>query len=145
MLCNHCGCHVSEGAVFCPGCGAKMQQETHSHGKKEPETVIMKGLCNRVKNSFYVQNGKAILTNRRFIYLKHHVAKILAIGLLVNLTEGDIEFEIPLSDIKEIEDGRQGFSKTIKIHTKSGEEFHFYFSKRIEWKIALQNALDDHH
>ncbi len=143
MLCHHCGCKVPEDAAYCPGCGAKVQQETQPLSKKEPEVVIMKGLCNRVKNSFYVQNGKAILTNRRFIYLKHHVAKIFAIGLLVNLTEGDIDFDIPLSDIKDIEDGRQGFSKTIKIHTKSGEEYHFYFSKRIEWKIALQNAIDE--
>lgn len=143
MFCKHCGSRLTENATYCPGCGTKIQSETQSLNKKDPEVVVMKGLCNRVKSRFYVQNGKAILTNRRFIYLKHGIGKIFAIGLLVNLTEGDVDFEIPLSNIKDIEDGRQGINKTIKIHTKSGEEFHFYFTKREEWKMALRNAIDE--
>ena len=142
MFCQQCGSRLPKQAAFCPGCGVRVEPENQSLNRKDPEVVIIKGLCNRVKSRFFVQNGKAMLTNRRFIYLKHGIGKIFAIGLLVNLTEGDVDFEIPLNDIKSIEDGRQGFSKTIKIHTFSGEEFHFYFSKREEWKIALQNAVE---
>ena len=122
------------------GCGVRVEPD-----RTDVEVVVIKGLCNRVKSRFFVQNGKAMLTNRRFIYLKHGIGKIFAISLLANLTGRDVDFEIPLSDSKSIEDGRQGFSKTIKIHTFSGEEFHFYFSKREEWKIALQNALEGNH
>lgn len=142
MFCENCGSRLHENAVYCSECGTKIQSGVQTMNK-DPEQVVMKGICNRVKSRFFVQNGKALLTNRRFIYLKHNSAKVIAIGLLVNLTQGDIDFEIPLSEIKEIEDARQGFSKTIKIHTKSGEVFHFYFTNRVEWKIALQNAIDE--
>jgi hypothetical protein len=102
----------------------------------------MQGLCNRVKSKLYVQNGKAMLTNKRFIYLKHSFAKILLMGALVNLTSGDIDFDISLSDILNIEDGRQGFSKPIIINMKDGSKYNFYFTNREEWKIKIQSAID---
>lgn len=101
----------------------------------------MKGLCNRVKSPLFVQNGSVILTNRRFIYLKHSLAKIAAIGVLTYLTEGSYDFDIPLSDIASIEDGRQGISKTIIINTKDGKRYNFYVTNREEWKIKIQSAV----
>jgi len=101
----------------------------------------MEGLCNRVKSKLFVQNGKGMLTNKRFVYFKHGFGKIMVMGALVNLTQGDIDFEIPISDIDHLEDGRQGVSKTIKVFTKAGEMYHFYFTKREHWIIAFQNVL----
>ena len=70
------------------------------------------------------------------------IFKTAAIGLLVNLTKGSYDFEIPISDIKEIKDGRQGISKTIIICTNSGEEYNFYFTDRQKWIIEFNNLIN---
>lgn len=138
MFCRECGNELPINSKFCPNCGASI-----ANGEKdEPEIIIMKGLCNLVKNPLFVQNGNAILTNRRFVYLKHSLAKIMVIGALVNLTSGSFDFDIPLENISSIEDGRQGISKTIIINTKDGERYNFYVTNREEWKIKLQSAID---
>lgn len=141
MFCIKCGEKLEDTAVFCSQCGEKVGNSQVNHQNEELEEVLMSGLCNRVKNILFVQNGKAMLTNKRFIYLKHSLAKIAAIGVLVNLTEGSYDFDIPLNEIQSIEDGRQGLSKTIIINTKKGEKYNFYVTKREEWKIKLQSAI----
>jgi hypothetical protein len=142
MFCMKCGAKLPDEVMFCSSCGTRVGSEVLKSEStlNQPEKVIMQGLCNRVKSKLYVQNGKAMLTNHRFIYLKHSFAKILAIGFFVNLTSGDIDFDIPLTEIQSLEDGRQGVSKTIIINTKSGERYNFYFTRREEWKIAIQSA-----
>lgn len=106
------------------------------------EKIIKEGLANRVKSTFNVQNGRGILTNRRFIYSRHKLSKIIAIGALVNLTQGDYEFEIRLEDIKGISRGKQGFSSNVLvIETKSGEVYKFAVTKYLEWEIAFNNVL----
>lgn len=66
----------------------------------------------------------------------------MVIGALVNLTKGSYDFDIPITDILSIEDGRQGISKTIVINTKNGEKYNFYVTKREEWKICIQSTID---
>lgn len=143
MYCINCGEELQKDAVFCQKCGNRVEINTFEKNTEEntQEIIIIQGLCNRVKNPLFVQNGNAILTNKRFIYLKHSLAKVLAAGVLVNLTKGNYDFDIPIKEISSIEDGRQGVSKTIIINTKSGERYNFYFTKREEWKIHLQNAM----
>ena len=143
MFCSSCGKQLPDESAFCSACGANLKAVTQNDRSDDEaeEKIIMQGVCNRVKSAMNVQNGKAMLTNQRFIYLKHNVVATLAIGALVNLASGTYEFDIPLSDIESIEDGRQGVSKTIIINTKSGERYNFYFHKREEWKIAIQNAV----
>ena len=100
------------------------------------EKIVMEGLCNHIKGTFNVQNGRGILTNQRFIYSRHKLSKIIAIGALVNLTQGDYEFEIPISDIK------QGFSSNVLVvETKGGDSYKFAVAKYIEWEIAFNNVL----
>lgn len=142
MFCIKCGTQLPNEASFCTSCGEKVGTKSLA-SSDEGEKVLMSGLCNRVKSPLFVQNGNAILTNKRFVYLKHKLAKIFAIGALVNFTEGSYEFDIPLNEISSIEDGRQGFSKTIIINTYSGNRYNFYFTKREEWKIVLQNAMQE--
>lgn len=106
------------------------------------EKIVMEGLANRVKSTFNVQNGRGILTNRRFIYSRHKLSKIIAIGALVNLTQGDYEFEIRLEDIKGISRGKQGFSSNVLvIETKAGDVYKFAVTKYLEWEIAFNNVL----
>lgn len=104
------------------------------------EKIIIQGICNHIKGAL-VENGHGILTNQRFIYSKHSLAKIAAMGVLVNLTQGSYEFEIPLSNISSVHEKKRLFSKVVQITTLSGEEYTFYFSRLMEWKIAFSNLL----
>ena len=104
------------------------------------EKIIIQGVCNRIKGAF-VENGHGMLTNQRFIYSKHSLAKIPALGVIVNLTQGSYEFDIPLTAISSGREKKRLFSKVILITTLSGEEYTFYFSKLMEWKIAFSNLL----
>lgn len=104
------------------------------------ETIILQGVCNRIKGAF-VENGHAMLTNQRFIYSKHSFAKIAAMGVLVNLTKGDFDFDIPITAIKDIEETKRLMSKVLVIRTKD-TEYKFFFTKLEEWKIAFSNAQE---
>lgn len=104
------------------------------------ETIILQGVCNRIKGAF-VENGHAMLTNQRFIYSKHSLAKIAVMGLLVNLTKGDFDFDIPIADITDIEETKRLMSKVLVIRTQDAE-YKFFFTKLEEWKIAFSNVRE---
>ena len=99
-------------------------------------------MCNRVKGAF-VENGHAMLTNKRFIYSKHSLTKIAAMGVLVNLTKGDFDFEIKIEDIKEVSEAKRLFDKILVVSTMSGDEYKFFFTKLEEWKIHFNNLLSN--
>lgn len=142
MFCSNCGAELNENSNFCSNCGQPIVSNNKATSTSSDEEIAIKeGLCNRVKSKLFVQNGHGLLTNKRFIYSKHSFAKIAVMGVLVNLTKGSYDFDIPISDIKEIKDGRQGFSKTIIICTKSGEEYNFYFTDRQKWLIEFENVI----
>lgn len=105
------------------------------------EKVLLQGLCNRIKGAF-VENGHGMLTDRRFIYSKHSFAKILLIGAFVNLTKGDYEFDIPISDIKCVKETNRLLNKILVIETRYGNEYKFYFTKRKEWKALFDNLIN---
>lgn len=106
------------------------------------EKIVMEGLANRVKGTFNVQNGRGILTDQRFIYSRHKLSKIIAIGALANLTQGDYEFEIPVSEIASFSRGKHGFSSNVLVvETKEGASYKFAVTKYIEWEIAFNNVL----
>lgn len=137
IKCPECGNNISDKATTCPHCGYPINIPNETE-----EKIVMSGVCNRVKSALFVQNGSAILTNKRFIYMKHSLPKTFVLGAFVNLTKGDFDFDIQLGSIASIEDGRQGISKTIVINTKDGDRYNFYFTKREEWKIAFANAIN---
>lgn len=106
------------------------------------EKILIEGLCNRAKGAF-VENGHAMLTNKRFIYSKHSLTKIAAMGVLVNLTKGDFDFEIKIEDIKEVSEAKRLFDKILVVSTMSGDEYKFFFTKLEEWKIHFNNLLSN--
>lgn len=145
MFCPNCGTQIPDSAAFCSGCGTPVQNKDGSGAvssqAEEQDQILMEGICNRVKSAMNVQNGKAALTKSRFIYYKHKAGAVLTAGLFVNLMQGSFDFDIPLTDIKEIVDGKQGLQKTIVFHCKDGNEYNFYFAKRDEWKAKLEEAI----
>ncbi len=102
------------------------------------EIIILQGICNRIKGAF-VENGHAMLTNQRFIYSKHSFAKIAVMGALVNFTKGDFDFDIPVVDITEVKETKRLMSKVLIIRTQD-TEYHFFFTRLEEWKIAFSNV-----
>ncbi len=143
MFCSNCGNQIDSNAKFCSHCGNKVASDISvSNDTIDKEVVIKEGLCNRVKSKLFVENGHGLLTNKRFIYSKHSLAKIAVMGVLVNATKGSFDFEIPVNQIAGIKEGRQGISKTIIICTKSGEEFNFYFTDKLKWEIEFQNLIN---
>lgn len=144
MFCSNCGKEIVGNANFCSNCGSPIEQSCDTQKNYAPnadhEIIIQKGLSNRCKGLF-VENGYGMLTNKRFIYSKHHTGEILAIGVFIYLTKGNYDFDIPITNIKNIEDGKHGFSKTIIINTKDGDSYEFYFKNREEWKIAFSNLI----
>lgn len=140
MFCSKCGKQIEDNAVFCSGCGNKVGAEIQQPSE-DSEIVLKEGLCNRIKSKLFVENGHGLLTNKRFIYSKHSLAKIAVMGVLVNATKGDYDFEIPVESITGIREGRQGISKTIIICTKTGEEFNFYFNDMLKWEIEFKNLI----
>lgn len=142
MYCSNCGKRLEDTDNFCSGCGKQVNSQSGPiQHEAVKETVIKEGLCNRIKSRLFVENGHGLLTNKRFIYSKHSLAKIASMGVLVNLTKGSFDFEIAVEDILEIKEGRQGISKTIIICTNSGDEFNFYFTDKLKWEIAFQNLI----
>ena len=101
MFCSNCGAELNENSNFCSNCGQPItSNNTANSDSSDEEIAIKEGLCNRVKSKLFVQNGHGLLTNKRFIYSKHSFAKIAVMGVLVNLTKGSYDFDIPISDIK---------------------------------------------
>jgi hypothetical protein len=105
------------------------------------EKIIMEGLANHIKSRFNVQNGRGILTNKRFIYCKHGVAQTLVLGMWVNLTKGDYDHEIPLTDIKNAEIRKNGLGHKLTITTRDNEIYQYGISKALDWEIAFNNVL----
>lgn len=140
MFCSKCGKQLEDNDVFCSGCGNKVGAGIQQPSE-DREIVLKEGLCNRIKSKLFVENGHGLLTNKRFIYSKHSLAKMAVMGVLVNATKGDFDFEIPIKDISGIKEGRQGISKTIIICTRSGEEFNFYFNDKLKWEIEFNNLI----
>lgn len=142
MYCSKCGKLLEDTAVFCSGCGNKVGSSVQPTQEEDKEIVIKEGICNRIKSKMFVENGHGLLTNKRFIYSKHSLAKIAVMGVLVNATKGTFDFEINVKDIARIKEGRQGISKTIIICTRSGEEFNFYFNDKLKWEIEFNNLIE---
>lgn len=142
MFCSKCGKQLEETAVFCSGCGNKVGSSVQLPQEENKEVVLKEGVCNRIKSKLFVENGHGLLTNKRFIYSKHSLAKMAVMGVLVNLTKGSYDFEIAVEDISCIKEGRQGISKTIIICKRNGEKFNFYFNDILKWEIEFRNLIE---
>ncbi|MHC1721013.1 MAG: hypothetical protein AB9844_10200 [Clostridiaceae bacterium] len=141
MICLKCGKMMFEGAKFCTCCGtiAGSKVQKVSSQLYRPERVIKQGPCDRVKNTTKVINGKVVLTNHQFVYLRSGLYRTLTKIFLRNIIIGDIY--IPLSQILSIREGHKVKNKTITINTKSGEKYYFSFKDHYGWINAIEDAV----
>ena len=107
------------------------------------ETTLFVGQVNRVMSGkFFVQNGRGVLTNKRFIFYRYGKLKFLIFGSFINFTKGRYDFDIPLSSVARVSQGKHGVSdQVIVIETKEGETFMFSIFKYSEWEQAFTSAL----
>lgn len=154
MLCTNCGAQLPDNAKFCAVCGAQMpagaQQETafqqeavsNVQPTNDPteEVILKKGMCSWVKSPLMVQNGKAVLTNKRFTYKKGKLGQLDS-SLFNAIVGTSSNFEILLSDLAGIKEGKQGFSKTLILVTKSGQEYNCFFYDREGWLREFSKFL----
>jgi hypothetical protein len=110
------------------------------------EKVLIEGVANPLsKHNLALKNGHGVLTNKRFIFCKHNIAKILAIGIWVNLTKGDYDYDIPIEKIVKAEVISKGIRGDILyIYTDDGNVHKYGILKAVDWKIAFSNALSGH-
>jgi hypothetical protein len=109
------------------------------------EKVLMEGVANPLsKRGFAFKNGKGVLTNKRFIYCKHKLSKTLIIGVWINLTKGDYEYDIPLENIKKIQIESKGIrGHVLHLHVEGEPIKKYGIMKPLDWEIAFNNALSN--
>lgn len=104
------------------------------------EQILMEGIANPVAG-FVIKNGHGVLTTERFIYSKHSMAKIIAMGALVNATKGTYEYEIPLVEIATATADRFRLGHALTITKKDGTVLKYGIAKPKEWQSAFDKAL----
>lgn len=112
-----------------------------AQGNTTEEFTLKSGACNWARTPIVVQNGKGVLTNKRFIYKKGFIGTLDS--TIYNAVTGNkADFEIPLSEFAGIREGRQGLVKTLVLQTKSGKEYNCFFHDRESWIIEFKRALE---
>ena len=126
---------------------AVSQQQVYGNGGGEQEYTVKTGNCNWAKSPMVIQNGKARLTNKRFIYT---MGKLGTLGnaLLNTVTGSDMNFEFYLSDIAQLSETKQGIAPTILFTLKNGQQYNCTFTKTMgmgydtaEWLTQIRLVM----
>ena len=107
------------------------------------EKVKMYDNCIYYKNALINQHGYAILTDQRFIFSKHSLAKCIVWDELINVTKANYEFDIPLCNIQSISRKRYGFNKNVMaIKLAHGEIYKFSVNDYSTWEAAFKEVME---
>lgn len=126
---------------------AATQQQVYGNGDDGQEYTVKTGNCNWAKSPIVIQNGKARLTNKRFIYT---MGKLGTLGnALLNTVNGsDKNFEFYLSDIAQLSEAKQGIAPTILFTLKNGQQYNCTFTKTMgmgydtaEWLTQIRLVM----
>jgi len=93
------------------------------------------------------KNGHGVLTDKRFVFGSSNRLKKISEGAAANFAvaraKGGIDFDIPLTEIASVSEGKQGFSSLFAIETNNGT-YKFALLKKSqlpEWMDAFNKAL----
>lgn len=121
----------------------QFNQQTAQQGQQymEQEFIIKTGGCNWIKTPVLIQNGKGMLTNKRFIYKKGKL-NFIETGFANKIMGGDKNFEFPLTELKAIGIGTQGIQKTIILQLRNGESYNCFFYEMEEWVQEFNKIIE---
>jgi len=141
-ICNHVTKALDGSLLNCPACGADLVNTT--------DEIIQKSARCSFKKSRLLQHGTAILTNKRFFWLKDDpaitggvVGGIIGSAVAAALSESGnrLGFSIPLTEIAAIEDSRMNLRRAITIRNKNGQDYRILIFRRNNWKKLLSSYL----
>ena len=90
------------------------------------EEILAKNKVGMSKNnSFTGSTGTGMVTNKRVVFKKISLAKILVLGPWALLTEGNLDLDLPYSEIQDVRIGKIKFTKAVIITAKDGNEYAF--------------------
>lgn len=80
-----------------------------SHDQIKGEEILFKGDVALTKSTFKVLNGQGVCTDQRFIFL----------------SDGEAPIALLKTDIRSVEEGKNGLAMTWSVTTAGGEEYDF--------------------
>lgn len=135
MFCSNCGTKLEDGVKFCSGCGTPIggaapitpsAQKQVERPNNVNEEILAKNKVGMSKNnSFTGSTGTGMVTNKRVVFKKISLAKILVLGPWALLTEGNLDLDLPYSEIQDVRIGKIKFTKAVIITAKDGNEYAF--------------------
>jgi len=147
---------AEQSSEYCPCCETNLTNPNEEILQKHMSDSQFANVANLKAGAIGADLGELYLTNKRLFALKEDVRLGKAIlegvfestgaiggaigGAVLKDNKWKISFEIPLSDIKSVEDSKFGLLiKAILVHTYDGESYKMTVPKREkdEWKTVL--------
>jgi len=127
------------------------QQATQYQQNMETQSgcyLIREGNCSWAKGGLNLLNGKATLTNREFRFASMKFGQ-MGMVVLNKFTESGSEFVIPLSEVVEVVEAKQGLAKALEFHLKNGQSYKCSFRDFMkdttdEWLVMIRTAVSNY-
>lgn len=130
---------------------AATQQSTQYQQNMETQRgcyLIREGNCSWAKGGLNLLNGKATLTNREFSFSSMKFGQ-MGMVVLNKFTESGSEFVLPLSEVVEVVEAKQGLAKALEFHLKNGQAYKCSFRDFMkdttdEWLVTIRTAVSNY-
>ena len=124
------------------------QQNMDVRQRQYGNYIIREGNCSWAKGGLNLLNGKATLTNREFCFSSMKFGQ-MGMVVLNKFTETGSEFVIPLSEVVEVAEAKQGLAKALEFHLKNGQAYKCSFRDFMkdttdEWLVAIRTAVSNY-
>lgn len=110
--------------------------------------LIREGNCSWAKGGLNLLNGKATLTNREFSFSSMKFGQ-MGMVVLNKFTESGSQFVLPLSEVVEVVEAKQGLAKALEFHLKNGQAYKCSFRDFMkdttdEWLVTIRTAVSNY-
>lgn len=127
---------------------AENQQNMEVRQLQSGNYVIREGNCSWAKGGLNLLNGKATLTNREFRFSSMKFGQ-MGMVVLNKFTETGSEFVIPLSEVAEVVEAKQGLARALEFHLKNGQAYKCSFRDFMkdttdEWLVTIRTAVSNY-
>ena len=127
---------------------AENQQNMEVRQLQSGNYVIREGNCSWAKGGLNLLNGKATLTNREFRFSSMKFGQ-MGMVVLNKFMETGSEFVIPLSEVVEVAEAKQGLAKALEFHLKNGQAYKCSFRDFMkdttdEWLVTIRTAVSNY-